>query len=70
MVNPNCISIPRRWLRRTIPRKNPSYLGCPAKHAVVAVPAYFNDAQRQTIKCGGLMVERVIDGPSVVLIYV
>lgn len=45
-----------------------TYLGCPVKHAVVTVPAYFNDAQRQATKdagtIAGLQVERVINEPT------
>jgi Hsp70 protein len=45
-----------------------TYLGQPVKHAVVTVPAYFNDAQRQATKdagrIAGLSVERVINEPT------
>ena len=45
-----------------------SYLGQPVKHAVVTVPAYFNDAQRQATKdagtIAGLKIERVINEPT------
>ncbi|KAG7360551.1 chaperone protein DnaK [Nitzschia inconspicua] len=45
-----------------------AYLGQPVKHAVVTVPAYFNDAQRQATKdagtIAGLTVERVINEPT------
>lgn len=30
-----------------------AYLGKPVKHAVITVPAYFNDAQRQATKDAG-----------------
>ena len=44
------------------------YLGRPARRAVVTVPAYFNDAQRQaTIDAStiaGLKVERIINEPT------
>ena len=44
------------------------YLGCPVRRAVVTVPAYFNDAQRQaTIDActiAGLQVERIINEPT------
>jgi len=44
------------------------YLGVPVKHAVVTVPAYFNDAQRQATKdagtIAGLKVLRVINEPT------
>jgi len=45
-----------------------AYLGTEVKHAVVTVPAYFNDAQRQATKdagtIAGLNVERVINEPT------
>lgn len=45
-----------------------TYLGCPVKHAVVTVPAYFTDAQRQATKdagtIAGLQIERVINEPT------
>lgn len=45
-----------------------AYLGQPVRHAVVTVPAYFNDAQRQATKdagtIAGLIVERVINEPT------
>lgn len=45
-----------------------SYLGEPVNHAVVTVPAYFNDAQRQATKdagaIAGLKVERVLNEPT------
>jgi len=45
-----------------------AFLGCEVKHAVVTVPAYFNDAQRQATKdagtIAGLTVERVINEPT------
>lgn len=45
-----------------------SFLGCEVNHAVVTVPAYFNDAQRQATKdagtIAGLKVERVINEPT------
>lgn len=45
-----------------------SFLGEPVKHAVVTVPAYFNDAQRQATKdagtVAGLIVERVLNEPT------
>ena len=43
-----------------------AFLGCEVKHAVVTVPAYFNDAQRQATKdagkIAGLDVQRIING--------
>ena len=45
-----------------------SYLGKEVKHAVVTVPAYFNDAQRQATKdagtISGLNVVRIINEPT------
>eukprot|EP00607_Mallomonas_marina_P004635 CAMPEP_0182428998 /NCGR_PEP_ID=MMETSP1167-20130531/25389_1 /TAXON_ID=2988 /ORGANISM="Mallomonas Sp, Strain CCMP3275" /LENGTH=625 /DNA_ID=CAMNT_0024612287 /DNA_START=377 /DNA_END=2255 /DNA_ORIENTATION=+ len=45
-----------------------TYLGEPVNHAVVTVPAYFNDAQRQATKdagtIAGLQVERVLNEPT------
>lgn len=45
-----------------------AYLGRPVKHAVITVPAYFNDAQRKATKdagtISGLSVERVINEPT------
>ena len=45
-----------------------SYLGEPVTHAVVTVPAYFNDAQRQATKdagaIAGLEVARVLNEPT------
>jgi L1 cell adhesion molecule like protein len=45
-----------------------SYLGCDVKNAVVTVPAYFNDQQRQTTKdagvIAGLNILRIINEPT------
>lgn len=45
-----------------------SFLGHPVKRAVITVPAYFNDAQRQATKdagiIAGLKVERIINEPT------
>ncbi|CAN1157288.1 Luminal-binding protein [Linum perenne] len=45
-----------------------AYLGKPVTRAVVTVPAYFNDAQRQATKdagtIAGLKVERIINEPT------
>jgi len=45
-----------------------AYIGRPVKHAVITVPAYFNDAQRQATKdagtIAGLKVERIINEPT------
>ncbi|THH28183.1 hypothetical protein EUX98_g6003 [Antrodiella citrinella] len=45
-----------------------AYLGKPVTHAVVTVPAYFNDAQRQATKdagtIAGLQVLRIINEPT------
>ncbi|KAK0528373.1 ATPase with role in protein import into the ER [Tilletia horrida] len=45
-----------------------AYLGHPVTHAVVTVPAYFNDAQRQATKdagtIAGLTVMRIVNEPT------
>ena len=45
-----------------------SYVGCEVKDAVITVPAYFNDAQRQATKdagvIAGLNVLRIINEPT------
>ena len=45
-----------------------NYLGQEVKHAVVTVPAYFNDAQRQATRdagtIAGLEVLRIVNEPS------
>ena len=45
-----------------------AFLGKTVKNAVVTVPAYFNDAQRQATKdagaIAGLQVERIINEPT------
>ena len=45
-----------------------AFIGEPVKHAVITVPAYFNDAQRQATKdagtIAGLTVERVLNEPT------
>jgi len=45
-----------------------TFLGYEVKHAVVTVPAYFNDAQRQATKdagtIAGLSVQRIINEPT------
>lgn len=45
-----------------------NYLGTTAKNAVITVPAYFNDSQRQATKdagqIAGLNVLRVINEPT------
>jgi molecular chaperone DnaK (HSP70) len=45
-----------------------TFLGETVQHAVVTVPAYFNDAQRQATKDAGLIaglkVERVLNEPT------
>jgi molecular chaperone DnaK (HSP70) len=55
-------------LLRKLKETAEAYLGCEVKHAVVTVPAYFNDAQRQATKdagtIAGLRVERVINEPT------
>jgi len=45
-----------------------TYLGKSVKNAVVTVPAYFNDSQRQATKdagtIAGLNVQRIINEPT------
>ena len=45
-----------------------AYLGKPVKDAVITVPAYFNDSQRQATKDAGkianLEVKRIINEPT------
>ena len=45
-----------------------AYLGCEVKEAVITVPAYFNDSQRQATKdagrIAGLDVKRIINEPT------
>lgn len=45
-----------------------TYLGSPVKKAVITVPAYFNDSQRQATKdagrLAGLEVERIVNEPT------
>lgn len=47
-----------------------TFLGKPVKNAVVTVPAYFNDAQRQATKdagmIAGLNVQRIVNEPTAV----
>lgn len=44
------------------------YIGCEVKDAVITVPAYFNDSQRQATKeageQAGLTVRRIINEPT------
>jgi len=55
-------------LLRKLKETAETYLGQEVKHAVVTVPAYFTDAQRQATKdagtIAGLTVERVINEPT------
>jgi molecular chaperone DnaK len=64
MSPPEVSSILLRQLRETAE----AYLGQEVKRAVVTVPAYFNDSQRQATKDAGLMagleVERIINEPT------
>ena len=51
---------------RDLKKTAEEYLGEPVDRAVITVPAYFNDAQRQATKdageIAGLKVERIING--------
>lgn len=55
-------------LLRKIKEYAETYLGCPVKNAVVTVPAYFNNAQRQATndagKIAGLNIVRIINEPT------
>lgn len=67
---------PRTWtppeisaaILRKLKEQAESYLGHPVGRAVVTVPAYFNDAQRQATRqageLAGLTVERIINEPT------
>lgn len=56
------------WILRKLIEDAKDYLGQDIKHAVITVPAYFNDAQRQgTIDAGklaGVNVLRIINEPT------
>ncbi|KAJ1372973.1 Heat shock 70 kDa protein C [Parelaphostrongylus tenuis] len=58
----------RLWYWEKMKEIAESYLGKEVKHAVVTVPAYFNDAQRQATKdagtIAGLNVVRIINEPT------
>ncbi|KAG5457131.1 MAG: heat shock protein 70 family, partial [Olpidium bornovanus] len=58
----------RLLLTPSLPLSPESYLGKPVKNAVITVPAYFNDSQRQATKdagtIAGLNVLRVINEPT------
>jgi molecular chaperone DnaK len=51
-----------------IKRDAEAYLGEPVTHAVITVPAYFNDAERQATKnagkIAGLEVDRIVNEPT------
>jgi len=53
---------------QNIKRSAEEYLGSPVTGAVVTVPAYFNDAQRQATKeageIAGLKIERIVNEPT------
>jgi molecular chaperone DnaK len=69
-------STARSWRRRKSPRSvlekmkktAEAYLGEPVTEAVITVPAYFNDSQRQATKdagrIAGLDVKRIINEPT------
>ncbi len=76
MVTPGWKSTARRWPRRRSRREvlkkmkktAEDYLGEPVTEAVITVPAYFNDSQRQATKdagrIAGLDVKRIINEPT------
>src|SRR4029078_7962402 len=53
---------------RKIKKTAEDYLGTPVTEAVITVPAYFNDSQRQATKdagrIAGLTVKRIINEPA------
>ena len=53
---------------RQLKKNAEAYLGEPVDHAVITVPAYFNDAQRQATKdagrIAGLQVMRLVNEPT------
>ena len=55
-------------LFRNVTQCSESYLGKTVSKAVITVPAYFNDAQRQATKdvgrISGLDVQRIINEPT------
>ncbi|MBA3833886.1 MAG: Hsp70 family protein, partial [Chthoniobacterales bacterium] len=56
------------WVLRKLKQNAEAALGRPVKRAVITVPAYFNDAQRNATKAAGeaagLIVERIINEPT------
>jgi Fe-S protein assembly chaperone HscA len=56
------------YILRQLKRNAERYFGAPAKQAVITVPAYFNDAQRQATKdagrIAGLDVLRLVNEPT------
>lgn len=56
------------FLLQKIKKDSEAFLGQPIQKAVITVPAYFNDAQRQATKdagaIAGLEVERIINEPT------
>ena len=56
------------YILRQLKRNAERYFGAPVRHAVITVPAYFNDAQRQaTVDAGriaGLEVLRIVNEPT------
>src|SRR5258706_5355379 len=61
---PELSGIVLRWLRAAAE----DFLGEPVTHAIITVPAYFDDTQRQATKdagkIAGLKVERIINEPT------
>jgi Fe-S protein assembly chaperone HscA len=56
------------YVLRQLKENAEAYLGCPVRRAVITVPAYFNDAQRQATKdagrIAGLEVLRLVNEPT------
>ena len=61
---PSC----RRWWLQKLKQSAEEYLGQKVTQAVITVPAYFNDAQRQATKdagqIAGLEVLRIVNEPT------
>ncbi|MGE5639408.1 MAG: molecular chaperone DnaK, partial [Clostridia bacterium] len=64
-ISPQDVSAP---VLRKMKKTDESYLGEPVTEAVITVPAYFNDSQRQATKdagrIAGLEVKRIINEPT------
>jgi molecular chaperone DnaK len=61
------------FILRKLKEAAESYLGHKIRKAVITVPAYFNDSQRQATKdagqIAGLEVSRILNEPTAALAY-